>query len=287
MQATIWGCRGSLAAPGPDTVRYGGNTSCVELRLADGTLLVLDAGTGILPLGLTLADYSGPINLLLTHLHLDHIEGLGFFMPIWSAEREVHVWGPRSPLESLEARIARYLSPPLFPIHLHDLPAELTFHDVPGEPWEIAGARIAAGPVVHPGPTVGFRIEENGASFAYVPDHEPELGGDLAQLSPDWISGLGVASGVDLLFHDSQYFEAEYETRAGWGHSSVAAAVKFAGRAGVRRLVLFHHDPLHTDSELAELEARARELWDGEGTVPELAFEGMTIEVAGGVAVGD
>ena len=287
MKTTIWGCRGSLAAPGPDTVRYGGNTSCVQVLLNDGTLLVLDAGTGIRPLGQGLMRDPEPINLLLTHLHLDHIEGLGFFMPMWDAEREVHIWGPASPVDSLEERLARYLSPPLFPIHLHDIPARLIFHDVPEEPWEIGGARIEAGPVSHPGPTVGYRIEEGATSFTFIPDHEPELAGDLAELSPDWISGLGIASGSDLLFHDSAYFEAEYEKRVGWGHSSVRAAVLFARRAEVRRLVLFHHDPLHSDSVLVELEARARELWGEDGDPPGLGHEGLTIEVAEGAVVSD
>ncbi|HEV8602461.1 MAG TPA: MBL fold metallo-hydrolase [Gaiellaceae bacterium] len=284
MRATVWGCRGSLATPGAATVRYGGNTSCVEVRLADGTLLVLDAGTGIRPLGLELEDYSAPIHLLLTHLHLDHLEGLGFFMPLWRAGSELHVWGPPSPTRSLEERIARYLSPPLFPIHLSEIPAQLTFHNVPDEPWEIGDARIEAEPVSHPGPTVGYRLEDDGSSLAYIPDHEPALGGDLRALPPEWISGLGVAEAVDVLLHDAQYSEAEYETKVGWGHSSVAAAVDFARAARVERLLLFHHDPLHTDQDLVALEAQARELWGRDGVAPELAVEGATIELAGRVA---
>jgi phosphoribosyl 1,2-cyclic phosphodiesterase len=284
MDATIWGCRGSLATPGPDTVRYGGNTSCLEVRLGDGALLILDAGTGIRSLGLTLTDQEEPIHLLLTHLHLDHLEGLGFFLPIWDPRKKVHIWGPRSPVRSLEERIARYFSPPLFPIDLSEIPAQVTFHDVPDEPWEIGAARIEAKPVAHPGPTVGYRLEDGDESLAYIPDHEPALGGDLQTLQPEWISGIGVAEGVDILFHDSQYFEAEYETRVGWGHSSVAAAVDFARAARVGRLVLFHHDPLHTDHDLDELEARARELWGRSSVAPELAVEGTTIDVAGPMA---
>jgi phosphoribosyl 1,2-cyclic phosphodiesterase len=281
VQATIWGCRGSLAAPGPQTVRYGGNTSCVEVRLADGTLLALDAGTGILPFGLSLADYSEPIHLLLTHLHLDHLEGLGFFMPIWDAKREVHVYGPPSPVRSLEERIARYFSPPLFPIDLGNIPAHVVFHDVQDdEPFEIGGARIEAGYVQHPGPTLGYRIYGDGAVFAYIPDHEPALGADLDGLSPDWISGAGIADRADVLFHDSQYLEAEYADRAGWGHSSVASAVSFARLARVERLVLFHHDPLHTDADLDELGGRAHELWGPDGAAPELARERTTVELS-------
>jgi ribonuclease BN (tRNA processing enzyme) len=279
MRLTIWGCRGSLATPGPETVRYGGNTSCVELRLDDGTLLVLDAGTGIRPLGQTLDDFTGPIHLLLTHLHLDHLEGLGFFMPIWNPRHEVHIWGPPSPLRNLEERIARYLSPPLFPIELSQIPARLKFHDVLAEPWEIGGAQVEAGPVAHPGPTVGYRIAADDAVLAYIPDHEPALGHDLSAHAPEWVSGTSVAFGADLLFHDSQYFESEYAERVGWGHSSVADSVAFARAAAVEKLLLFHHDPLHTDDDLVDLGQRALELWGGDGPVPELAREGMTIEL--------
>jgi phosphoribosyl 1,2-cyclic phosphodiesterase len=265
-------------------VRYGGNTSCLAVQLDDGTSLVLDAGTGIRALGLELAERREPIHLLLTHLHLDHLEGLGFFLPIWSPEHEVHVWGPPSPVRSLEERIARYFSPPLFPIQLADLPARLAFHDVPDHPWEIGGARIEAWPVSHPGPTVGYRIEGDGALIAYIPDHEPALGTDLAELKPDWISGYAVAQYADVLFHDGQYFENEYATRVGWGHSSIADTVTFARLADVQRLVLFHHDPLHTDDDLDGLEIHARELWGVHGRPPELAREGATVTLADSVA---
>ena len=275
-----------MAAPGPETVQYGGNTSCIEVRLADGTLLVLDAGTGVRALGLQLVDeHAGPIHVLLTHLHLDHLEGLGFFLPVWRAEREVHIWGPRSTVESLEDRIARYFSPPLFPIDIHDIPARLSFNDTPEESWTIGGARITAEPVAHQGPTLGYRVEGDGSSLAYIPDHEPALGGDLTALPPEWISGGGVALGADVLLHDAQYTEAEYETKVGWGHSSVEHAVEFARAVRAGRLLLFHHDPLHTDSDLVEMEAHARELWGGGGPAPELAAEGMSIPLGDRVAV--
>ncbi len=281
MRITIWGCRGSLAAPGPGTVRYGGNTSCVEVLLADGTMLVLDAGTGIRPLGVSLEKrHDGPIHLLLTHLHLDHLEGLGFFAPFWQNGTDLHVWGPPSTMHTLEERIARYMSPPLFPLHLADSPAQVTFHDVPGEPWQLGGATILSQPVVHPGPTVGFRIEEGDVSFAYIPDHEPALGVDLASLPGEWTSGHALAADADVLFHDAQLTEDEYEQRVGWGHSSVAHAVTFAGLSRARRVVLFHHDPMHTDAQLDELAVRARELWRGPGSAPELAAEGMVIDPA-------
>ena len=279
MRLTIWGCRGSVPTPGPDTFRYGGNTSCVEVSLDDGTTLVLDAGTGIRRLGFDLLDRGARrVHLLLTHLHLDHLEGLRFFAPLWDEGVTLDIWGPPSPVSSLQERIARSFSPPLFPIDLREVPAQLTFHDVPREPWTVDGTRLVADLVAHPGPTVGFRIETATSSFAYLPDHEPALAG-IADRSPDWISGAAIADDVDLLLHDAQYFEDEYDERIGWGHSSVADAVAFAEVVGARRLVLFHHEPLHTDGSLERLEARARSLADGNEDWSALAHEGMVVEL--------
>lgn len=279
MRLTIWGCRGSVPTPGPGTFRYGGNTSCVEVSLDDGTILVLDAGTGIRALGFNLLDRgTRRLHLLLTHLHLDHLEGLRFFAPLWDERVTLDIWGPPSPVSSLQERIARSFSPPLFPIDLREVPAQVTFHDVPREPWTVDGTRLVADLVAHPGPTVGFRIETATSSFAYLPDHEPALAG-IADRSRDWISGAAIADDVDLLLHDSQYFEDEYEERIGWGHSSVADAVAFAEVVGARRLVLFHHEPLHTDGSLERLEARARSLADGNEDWSALAREGMVLEL--------
>jgi phosphoribosyl 1,2-cyclic phosphodiesterase len=279
MNAKVWGCRGSLAAPGRDTVDYGGNTSCVELGLADGTRVILDAGTGIRLLGLELAATSEPIYLCLTHLHLDHLEGLGFFVPLWQPERELHIWGPASPVDTLEERIARYLSPPLFPVQLSEVPANLTFHDLPGGEFTLGSAQFRADPVAHRGPTLGYRITDAGSSLAYIPDHEPFLGVDPGEVEPNWLSGYGLAEGADVLMHDSQYFEHEYASHVGFGHSTVAHAVTFAQIVSAQRLVLFHHDPLHTDEQLRSLEARARELWGDDGAQPELGREGATVQV--------
>jgi phosphoribosyl 1,2-cyclic phosphodiesterase len=280
VRARIWGCRGSLASPGPETVRYGGNTSCVELRLDDDTLIILDAGTGIRPLGLKVRDeLPRTIHLFLTHLHLDHLEGLGFFAPLWVPDVDLHIWGPPSPLRSLERRIARYLSPPLFPIHLQDIPSSPQFHDVPDEDWKVNGALIRARPVSHRGPTVGFRISENGQTLSYIPDHEPALGVDLRSVEPEWVSGHAVAHDADVLLHDSQYTEEEYHQRIGWGHSSVEHVVTFAQISDVRRLIMFHHDPLHTDADLDAILVRALELWPGHMTEPVLAYEGMEVSL--------
>jgi phosphoribosyl 1,2-cyclic phosphodiesterase len=280
MRLTIWGCRGSVPTPGPDTVRYGGNTSCVEVSLEDDTALVLDAGTGIRSLGVELARRgTRRIHLLLTHLHLDHLEGLRFFAPLWDPEVVLDIWGPPSPILSLRERIARVFSPPLFPVDLNAVPSQVRFHDIPREPWTIEGIELSADLVLHPGPTVGFRVEAQQSSVAYVPDHEPALAGKISDSPPEWISGASVAGDVDVLFHDAQYFEDEYPERIGWGHSSVADAVGFALAVGARRLVLFHHEPAHGDRSLERLEARARSLAGRNGITPSLAHEGMVLEL--------
>jgi phosphoribosyl 1,2-cyclic phosphodiesterase len=242
-------------------------------------VLVLDAGTGIRDLGLELVERgTQQINLLLTHLHLDHVEGLRFFAPLWDERVEVDVWGPPSPVSSLPERIARAFSPPLFPVDLHDVPARVTFRDVPRRPWTIGGASLTAELVLHPGTTVGYRIEGDGASLGYLPDHEPALAGTIDR-PRDWISGAGIAGDVDVLLHDAQYFEDEYEMRIGWGHSSVADAVAFTRAVGARRLVLFHHEPRHDDGSLERLETRAQSLAGRNVAEVMLAREGMVVEL--------
>lgn len=280
MRLKIWGCRGSVPTPGPETVDCGGNTSCVEVSLENGTALVLDAGTGIRRLGDELVERGEKqVHLLLTHLHLDHVEGLRFFAPLWNERIRVDIWGPPSPLLSLKARISRSFSPPLFPIDLSDVPAQVHFHDVPRSKWTIDGAVLAADLVVHPGPTVGYRIESGNATFAYLPDHEPRLAGRFVERSTDWISGASIAENADLLLHDAQYTEDEYEQRIGWGHSSVPDAVAYARAVGARRLLLFHHEPAHSDARLEDLEARAQSLVGGDEVRPTLAREGMVVDL--------
>ena len=280
MRVTIWGCRGSLATPGRATLKFGGNTSCVAAELDDGTLIVFDAGTGIRNLGLEMAaDGPREIHLCLTHFHLDHVEGIGFFAPLFDPRTELHIRGPPSTERSLEERIGLYLSPPVFPLSLDDIPAQLRFHDVPAEPWRIGDADLFATEVSHPGTTVGYRLSENGSVFAYLPDHEPAIGVPLETLSPDWMSGFAIAAGATALVHDAQYSEEEYPSKVGWGHSSVADAVVYASRATVGQLLLFHHDPLHDDDKLDALQERARELWTRGDLPPSLAREGMTIEL--------
>lgn len=279
MEARVWGCRGSVAAPGPETVRYGGNTSCVELRLDDGSVVILDAGTGIRALGQQLADEGvRTIHLFLTHLHLDHLQGLAFFAPLYDPSVFLHVWGPRSPLHDLRDRVGVYMSEPLFPVNLSDVPCQAMFHDAPEAGCNLGAATVWAAAVSHQGPTVGYRVEADW-TLAYIPDHEPALGLDMGSIEPSWLSGYPLAARADVLLHDSQYSEEEYGTHVGWGHSSTEQVVLFAQRSEVAQLVLFHHDPRHTDAELEVLLGRACDLWGSAGNSPLLAYEGMTLAV--------
>jgi phosphoribosyl 1,2-cyclic phosphodiesterase len=259
-------------------LRYGGNTSCVQITLADGTHIVLDAGTGIRNVPTDFGVIGGRVHLLLSHLHLDHIQGLLFFAPLFHVEAEVTIWGPSAPGRSLQSRIGRYLSAPLTPIEVRELPCHLDFRNCPPTEWDIGPARVRAEGVTHRGPTLGFRIEDDDGSLCYLPDHEPALIGDPATLGDAWLSGLGLARDVDVLLHDGQYTDDEYAVRVGWGHSSVAQAVAFADRCGARSTLLFHHDPQHTDDMLDGLLDEARGSWARLGHDPArlgMAQEGM------------
>jgi phosphoribosyl 1,2-cyclic phosphodiesterase len=255
MNVTLWGTRGSLATPGAETARYGGNTSCVGVRGRDGTVLVLDAGTGIRGLGRTIDASVRRVDILLTHLHMDHIQGLGFFAPLFRRDLEVHIWGPVSSQVTLRERLMRYLSPPLFPVSLRELPCMITLHDVPCGEVAIGEFRVSAALVCHPGPTVGYRIANaQGGVVTYLPDHEPALGTSAFPSLPlAWTSGGGLAAEADLLIHDSQYSAAEYPDHIGWGHSSLNDAMAFGTLSDVKQLVPFHHDPGHTDIDIDRL----------------------------------
>jgi ribonuclease BN (tRNA processing enzyme) len=248
------------------------------VRGKQDALLVLDAGTGIQRLGTRLRGAGGRIDLLLTHLHMDHIQGLGFFEPLYEPGREIHIWGPPSPTLDLHTRLARYLSPPLFPVRLRDLPCRPTLHNVPPERFEVGGLEVEAELVCHPGTTVGYRISEGTRSVAYLPDHEPALGGREFPGEPEWTSGFNLAAGADLLIHDAQYTTEEYRKRVGWGHSAIRDAVAFATLAGARRFVPFHHDPTHDDAMLDRIDSAVR----ASGDLPfgfVAGTEGATFEV--------
>ena len=277
MRVVFWGTRGSIASAGSATQRYGGNTACVQVVGRDGTCLILDAGTGIRELGPQLPAGVRRIDILLSHLHMDHIQGLGFFEPLFRDDIEVHVWGPPSATQDLRARLSRYLSPPLFPVRLRDLAVGLQLHNAPDQPTLIGGLEVTAATVIHPGPTVGYRIRENGASMAYLPDHEPALGADGFPGPAAWTSGYDIAAGVELLIHDAQYFADERATRIGWGHASTVEAAAFARLVGARRLAAFHHDPSHDDATIDRLVGEVA------AAAPEVevigACEGQAVEV--------
>ncbi len=220
MKVKVWGARGSVPAPGPKMNRYGGNTSCVQLTLDSGEDLILDAGTGIRTLGLDLVT-APKVNILLTHLHLDHIQGLMFFPPCFRSGVEITIWGPASPEASLEDRVARYISAPLSPVEVRELPCSVSFRDTPPSEWQVGSATIHTEAVNHRGPTLGFRITEGDTTLCYIPDHEPALGASLADLEPEWISGYDLARDADLLIHDCQYTDEEYPEHIGWGHSRI------------------------------------------------------------------
>jgi phosphoribosyl 1,2-cyclic phosphodiesterase len=195
------------------------------------------------------------VDILITHLHMDHLQGLGFFAPIYRSNLDVHVWGPPSITMSLHMRISRYLSPPLFPVRLRDMPCRLELHDA--QPYvRIGTLRVRSDLVCHPGPTVGYRITNaEGRSVAYLPDHEPALGVSTFPPAPEWTSGFELMHRADLLIHDAQYTDDEYASHVGWGHSAIGHCAALATLAQVKRLVPFHHDPGHSDDELDVLAA--------------------------------
>jgi phosphoribosyl 1,2-cyclic phosphodiesterase len=255
VRVEIWGSRGSLASPGPTTVRYGGNTATVLVVGDEGEHLILDAGTGIRPLGPRIPLNVRRVDVLITHLHMDHLQGLGFFEPVFRPNLEVHIWGPPSITMPLQTRIGRYLSPPLFPVTLRQMPCRLELHDA--EPYtRIGSLRVRSDLICHPGPTVGYRITSPaGKVLAYLPDHEPALGVDPFPASPEWTSGFDLSHRADLLIHDAQYTDDEYRTHVGWGHSAIRHLAAFAHLAEVRHVAPFHHDPGHSDEELDVLAA--------------------------------
>jgi len=259
VKVTLWGVRGSHAAPGPDTLRYGGNTPCVSVEGSDGTLLVLDAGTGIRNLNQIMSPERKQVHILLTHLHMDHIEALPFFLPLNNPDVRVYIFGPASTTLSLRDRLLRYLSPPLFPVSVRELLSELRFYELPSVNIEIGEFTIMSQLVMHYNPTLGYRIQGPNATITFLPDHNPALGVKNFPEDKDWTSGYYLAKGTDLLIHDAQYTDEEYLERVGFGHSSIRNAFRFSDLAAVKQFVPFHHDPMHNDDMLDEIFASAVE----------------------------
>ena len=245
--------------------------------------------TGTLPADDWIAEFGPfdadeqPINVLLTHLHLDHIQGLMFFAPAFRPESEIVIWGPASPEASLADRVARYISAPLAPVEVRELPSHLYFREAEPLEWSVGPARIRAQAVNHRGPTLGYRIDDADTSICYIPDHEPALGAPLSELDDDWISGFELARGASMLIHDCQYTDTEYPRHVGWGHSPVSDALCFAHRVNATRVLLFHHDPLHSDDFLDAFGGEIESLWQDLGRNPqdvEIATERREIVVA-------
>ncbi|MET0251678.1 MAG: GAF domain-containing protein [Novosphingobium sp.] len=286
MQVRFWGTRGSIAKPGPTTVRYGGNTSCVEVRLDDGQLLILDCGTGAHDLGRKLIA-EGPMPLkgsvLISHTHWDHIQGIPFFAPFFIPGCEWDIYAPQGFGETLRTTLAGQMEYTYFPITPDAFGASIHYHNVSEGTFEIGGARIRTRYLNHPALTIGYRIEADGASLVYSCDHEPHCG--CAALPNGEIAAQDAAHAefmrrADLVMHDAQYTAEEYEAKAGWGHSTIDYAVNVAKYAQVRTLALTHHEPIRTDDAIDALLAKARaNLEPGSRLQIVAAAEGMTIHL--------
>lgn len=261
---TFWGSRGSIPTPGAHTARYGGNTPCVAVEGA-GQLVILDAGTGIRGLGLQLADrQNGAVNaeILLSHTHWDHIQGLPYFKPFFTKGNVVRIWGAKQGRTSLEAILHLQMDPAVFPVPLSAVAAELSVRELSSNDSEfvVGPFQVRAMVLRHPGTTLAYRLTPvaGGSSMAYVTDNELGPGGNY-EVPANWRSSLvKFLDGVDLLIHDAMYTSQELETHRGWGHSSIEEAVTLAAEANVRRLVMFHHEPEHDDTVMDGLLADAR-----------------------------
>lgn len=286
MKARFWGTRGSVPAPGPQTVRYGGNTSCVEVRGDDGSLVVLDAGTGIRELGRALErDSGGPpphIDLFITHAHWDHVHGIPFFAPLYADGASVSICGPELLPTPLESVLATMLAPGVFPVDVSALRARLEFPRIGREAVAAGSLRVSAFPALHPGGAVGFRVEPAGSpgqALIYLPDNEVRA--STGPVAPDqWQREFAeFAAGAAVLVHDAMYTEDEYESHRGWGHSTVADAVRLAEECGIPKLTLFHHAPERDDDEVERLLDAAREDVHRRGIALEIqaAAEGSSV----------
>jgi len=289
MQVRFWGTRGSIATPGPATVRYGGNTSCVEVRSDSGEVILLDCGTGAHALGQALKEQAKACSghILISHTHWDHIQGLPFFAPLFAPGNEWHIYGPRGLGQSLQEVLAGQMEYAYFPVALNAFAATVHFHEVVEGGLTIGDVRIATHYLNHPALTVGYRIEADGATLVYATDHEPhspDAGcGHAGKEETGDIAHLDFIRGADLVIHDAQYTAAEYPAKVGWGHSSIEYVVDAAIAANVKHVVLFHHDPARSDDAVDQLIAKARQRASDAGAHIEItaAAEGEAINLHG------
>jgi phosphoribosyl 1,2-cyclic phosphodiesterase len=253
MTIRFWGTRGSIPTFNSDTVAYGGNTSCVTI-VDKGVMIILDAGSGIK--NLADSDYIKlftEFHILITHMHFDHIQGLGFFGPFFNPKITVNIYGPASNSDELIRNLSKYLSPPLFPVRIQDFKADNQFYALPKASLKIGHMQVDAQFLCHPGPTLGYRIHNGKNTVTYIPDHEVALGVKAFPISNEWTSGYNLAEQTDVLIHDAQYDADQYVSKIGWGHSSYPQVMQFAKLCKAKKLYFFHHDPMHTDQQLEQL----------------------------------
>lgn len=273
VDVTFYGVRGSCPCPSEENRRYGGNTACVALTVSGEHPIIFDLGTGLRLFGTTQPlDGSFEGSALVTHIHWDHVQGLPFFPPADRIGANFDIFGPQQDEGSLADLFDGFMRPPYFPVTCSDLRGDIRFHEVLKDDLTIGEAKVMVRPVPHCGPTVGYRVDWNGRIVTYISDHQAPLGLDTVSDSV-----LELASGSDLLIHDAQYTRAEFEEKAHWGHCTVDYAVRVAQEAGVRKLVLFHHDPSHGDDRLDQLLGEAQASAGPSGPEVIAAYEGLSI----------
>ncbi len=288
LRLQFWGTRGSIPSPGPQTVRYGGNTPCVEVRTTEGWLIILDAGTGIRELGRSLIGRANgsPIkgDIYLTHAHWDHIQGIPFFGPIFQRGNHFTIWGSRSLERSVDRVVRDQMSPVVFPVTFEELDATIDFCEISEERREAHGYEVSAFEVRHPGGALGYRFNETserGRALVYISDNEIDAGAKY-DTRRGWRDDLvAFVRGAGVLVHDTMYTTEEYDHHRGWGHSTYQDALELALDAGVKQLVLFHHKPERSDDEVDRRVAECREMAArrGNGLDVVAAAEGMTLIV--------
>ena len=272
---TFWGTRGSIPTPGPQTARYGGNTACISLTGRDGRLTILDAGSGLRPLGSELMRRRRALaaDILLSHTHWDHIQGLPFFKPLSASGNRIRVFGAAQEGMSLEEILKRQMDPMVFPVPLEALSAKLDVHDISEGELPLEDFRARTFRLRHPGTTLGYRLcpVTGGREVAYITDNELGAGGTYP-VGENWRARLvEFLRGADTLIHDAMYSDQFIGVRAGWGHSTPRQAVELAAEASCTRLLLFHHEPEHDDGMLDGLLADARE--HARAVAPKLVVE--------------
>jgi phosphoribosyl 1,2-cyclic phosphodiesterase len=285
MRARCWGTRGSVPTPGISTAGFGGNTSCLEITASSGRRFIFDAGSGIRLLGEHIARRAEwpRADLFLTHFHWDHIQGLPFFGPLYHPGTHLRIHGPKQGETDILTLIAGQMAPTYFPIPFEAVSAHLEFRHLEGDPWVSDEVEVTSMRVRHPGYTHGYKIRAGEACVAYFPDAELEGGHFPISPRQNREAMIRFLAGVDLLFHDGMYTDAEYARREGWGHSSFRQAVRLAEDAGVKRLYLFHHAPERSDDELSRIldELRADLARRGSPLYLGIAAEGEDLLVEG------